>query len=218
MSNAPITVSRAVSSTHFCDSKAPCSAVLSFANISAQLSRFDTVHWEAVKPHTYGAIWAPTVGVCLVPRICGSCVCLSLTSWSLGLVCHPWMSSPCRGMFGETFRDNIVVCVMAWWKHTVLIAGFFTDNISDAAHLKEFIFLFECRNVKSCLYSLDCVIRTLILPTHLPSASCICSWKLNRLGQPCLSVPANKVGRDRKKGGGEFQMNLLWWVLAVRLT
>lgn len=146
------------------------------------------------------------------------CVCLSLTSWSLGLVCHPWMSSPCRGMFEETFRDNIVVCVMAWWKHTVLIAGFFTDNISDAAYLKEFIFLFKCRNVKSCLYSLDCVIRTLILPTHPPSASCICSWKLNRLGQPCLSVPANKVGRDRKKGGGEFKMNLLWWVLAVRLT
>lgn len=142
MSNAPITVSRAVSSTHFCDSKAPCSAVLSFANISAQLSRFDTVHWEAVKPHTYGAIRAPTVGVCLVPRICGSCVCLSLTSWSLGLVCHPWMSSPCRGMFGETFRDNIVVCVMAWWKHTVLIAGFFTDNISDAAHLKRIHFSF----------------------------------------------------------------------------
>lgn len=218
MSNTPITVSRSVSSTHFCDSKAPCSAVLSFANISAQLSGFDTVHWEAVKPHTYGAIRAPTVGVCLVPRICGSCVCLSLTSWSLGLVCHPWMSSPCRGMFGETFRDNIVVCVMAWWKHTVLIAGFFTDNISDAAFLKEFIFLFKCRNVKYCLYSLDCVIRTLILPTHPPSASCICSWKLNRLGQPCLWVPANKVGRDRKKGGGEFQMNLLWWVLAVRLT
>lgn len=67
------------------------------------------------------AIWTPTVGVsgavCLwVLRLC-VCVCASptLTSRSLGLVCHPWMSSRCRGMFGETFRDNTVCGVCAWW-------------------------------------------------------------------------------------------------------